>query len=140
MPSQIPIHKPFPSVSKQKPWSRYEIYRGQIKHLPQLKRESHTDISHGGSNPDFNSGVSLLREFALEELVQLSIEDTVGHELAALRDSSLGSSHDCESFWLIGLSKNPFGVGDSRYLEVVVGGWSSNYFFLKMMLFFEIRR
>ncbi|RDH24731.1 hypothetical protein M747DRAFT_91685 [Aspergillus niger ATCC 13496] len=59
-----------------------------------------TDVGDGGSDTDFDAGVSLLSQLALEELVQLGIEDTVGDELAALRNSSLDSSHDCVSVLL----------------------------------------
>jgi hypothetical protein len=54
-----------------------------------------TDIGDCGGHSDFNAGVAFLRQLALEEFVQLSIEDTVGDELAALGDGALCSSHDC---------------------------------------------
>lgn len=55
----------------------------------------HTDISDGGSNSDFNTRVTLLGQLTLEELVQLSIENTVGDELATLGNCSLLGRHDC---------------------------------------------
>jgi hypothetical protein len=54
-----------------------------------------TDIGDCGGHSDFNAGVAFLRQLALEEFVQLSIEDTIGDELAALGDGALCSSHDC---------------------------------------------
>ena len=36
-----------------------------------------TDVGDGGSDTDFDTGVALLSQLALEELVQLGIEDTV---------------------------------------------------------------
>ena len=44
------------------------------------------DVGNGRSNTDFDTGVTLLSEFALEELVELGVEHTVGDELSALRD------------------------------------------------------
>jgi hypothetical protein len=55
------------------------------------------DIGHSGSDTDFDARVTLLSEFALEELVQFGVENTVGDELATLGDSTLCSSHDCRS-------------------------------------------
>lgn len=40
-----------------------------------------TDIGHGGSDANFHPRVSLLRQLALEELIQFGIENTIGHEL-----------------------------------------------------------
>jgi hypothetical protein len=54
-----------------------------------------TDIGDCGGHSDFNAGVAFLRQLSLEEFVQLSIEDTVGDELAALGYGALCSSHDC---------------------------------------------
>lgn len=56
-----------------------------------------TDVGDGRGNTDFDTRVTLLSQLALEELVQLGVEDTVGDELSALRHSSLDSSHDCVS-------------------------------------------
>lgn len=42
------------------------------------------DIGRGRSDADFDTGVALLSELALEELVELGVEDTVGDELPAL--------------------------------------------------------
>lgn len=56
---------------------------------------SRTDIGDGGSNSDFDTRIAFLGEFALEELVQLGVEDTVGNELALLGDCSLCGGHDC---------------------------------------------
>ena len=55
-----------------------------------------TDISHGGRDADFDTGVSLFCQLALEELIQFGIEDTIGDELPTLRDVSCsGSGHGC---------------------------------------------
>jgi len=65
----------------------------------------HTDVGDGGSDTDFDTGVTLLSELALEELVQLGVEDTVGDELPALGDSTLDSGHFCvPGCWNWGLS------------------------------------
>lgn len=56
-------------------------------------RGCHTDIGDCGSDPDFDTRVALFSQLALEELVQLGIEDTVGDELALLRDGSWLSRH-----------------------------------------------
>lgn len=42
------------------------------------------DVGNGRSHADLDAGVTLLGELALEELVQLGIEDTVSDELSAL--------------------------------------------------------
>lgn len=42
------------------------------------------DIGDGGSNANLDARVSLLSEFTLEELVQLSIENTIGYEFTSL--------------------------------------------------------
>ena len=42
------------------------------------------DIGNGGCDADLDARVSLLSEFALEEFVQLGVEDTIGDELSAL--------------------------------------------------------
>jgi hypothetical protein len=42
------------------------------------------DVGDGRSDTDFDAGVTLLSEFALEEFVELGVEDTVGDELSAL--------------------------------------------------------
>ena len=56
-----------------------------------------TNVSDCGSNADFDTRITFLCQLALEEFVQLSIEDTVGNKLPPLRDSSslCGSCHDC---------------------------------------------
>ena len=53
------------------------------------------DIGDGGSDADLDARVSLLSQFALEELVQLGVEDTIGHELSPLR-AATGSG---QYFW-----------------------------------------
>ena len=53
----------------------------------------HTDICDCRSDSDFNTRVALLGEFSLEELVQFCVENTIGDELATLRDSALLGSH-----------------------------------------------
>jgi len=45
------------------------------------------DVGDGRSNADFDAGVSLLSKLALEELVQLGVENTVCDELPPLGDS-----------------------------------------------------
>jgi len=62
------------------------------------KAKERTDVGNGRSNTDFDTRVTLLSKLALEELVQLGVEDTVRHELSALRHSSLDSSHFDVSF------------------------------------------
>lgn len=42
------------------------------------------DVGNGGGDADFDAGVALLGQLALEELVQLGVEDTVGDELSPL--------------------------------------------------------
>ncbi len=42
------------------------------------------DVGDGWGDADLDSGVSLLGQLTLEELVQLSVEDTIGDELPAL--------------------------------------------------------
>lgn len=42
------------------------------------------DVRDGGRDADFDAGVTLLGEFALEELVQLGVENTVSDELSPL--------------------------------------------------------
>ena len=42
------------------------------------------NVGHGGGNADLDARVTLLSELALEELVELSVEDTVGDELSPL--------------------------------------------------------
>lgn len=47
-------------------------------------RSANDDIGDGGGNTHFHAGVTFLSQLALEELVELGVEDTVGDELAAL--------------------------------------------------------
>jgi hypothetical protein len=54
-----------------------------------------TDIGDCGGHSDFNARIAFLGQLALEEFVQLGIEDTVSDELAALGDGTLCSSHGC---------------------------------------------
>lgn len=42
------------------------------------------DVGNGRSNADLDAGVTFLSEFALEELVELGVENTVGDELSPL--------------------------------------------------------
>lgn len=68
-----------------------------------------TDVGDGGSNADFDARVALFSEFALEELVQFGVEDTVSNELSLLGNgSSLGGSHVCGLLW--NLSSRDSGV------------------------------
>lgn len=48
------------------------------------------DVGDGGSDADLDAGVALLSKLALEELVELGVEDTVSDEL-----SPLGAGEDC---------------------------------------------
>jgi hypothetical protein len=43
------------------------------------------DVGDGRGDTNFNARVSLLSQLTLEELVQLGVEDTIGHELSPLR-------------------------------------------------------
>ena len=43
------------------------------------------DVGDGGRDADLDAGVALLGQLALEELVQLGVEDAIGDELSALR-------------------------------------------------------
>jgi hypothetical protein len=67
--------------------------------------DEHTNICDGRSDSDFDARVALLSEFALEELVEFCVKDTVGDELAALGDGALLGSHvagvRCESWAMI---------------------------------------
>ena len=72
----------------------------------------HTDVGNGGSYSHFDARVTFLRQLTLEELVQFGIEDTIGDELAAFRDStSLNCGHDC------GVVKEVLAVVDLRFVE-----------------------
>lgn len=42
------------------------------------------DVGDGGGDADFDAGVTLLGQLALEELVQLGVENTIGDELSPL--------------------------------------------------------
>lgn len=65
--------------------------RGELANATALLAEnllgvggSDDDVGNGGGNADLDTGVALLSEFALEELVELGVEDTVGDELSSL--------------------------------------------------------
>jgi hypothetical protein len=65
--------------------------RGELANAAALLAEnllgvggSDDDIGDGGGNADLDAGVALLSELALEELVELGVEDTVGDELSPL--------------------------------------------------------
>lgn len=78
-----------------------------------------TDVGDGGSDTDFNTGVTLLSELALEELVELGVENTVGDELATLGNSSLDSGHfDVPVRWNWGLSTEEGEVEVERLVVV----------------------
>ena len=47
-------------------------------------RGADDDVGHSGGDADLDAGVALLGQLALEELVELGIEDAVGDELPAL--------------------------------------------------------
>ena len=62
------------------------------------------DVGDGRGDADLDAGVALLSQLALEELVELGVEDTVGDELSALGDvdategrGGVGCGHDCVS-------------------------------------------
>ena len=44
------------------------------------------DVGHCWCDTDFDARVALFSQLALEELIELSVEDTVSNELASLRD------------------------------------------------------
>jgi len=73
------------------------------------------DVGDCGCNSDLNTRVSLLSQLALEELVQLSEEDTIGHELASLGDRSTrnGRGHIDDCMCRLNLREE---------VQVVVGG------------------
>jgi hypothetical protein len=48
------------------------------------------DVGDSWGNSNFDSRVSLLSQLTLEELVQFRVENTIGDELSALRDSGTG--------------------------------------------------
>jgi len=56
------------------------------------------DVGDGWGDADFDSGVSLFSKLALEELVQLGVENTVSDELPPLGDSGTWDvgSHGCD--------------------------------------------
>jgi len=55
------------------------------------------DLSAGGGDADLDTGVTLSSELALEELVQLGVENTIGDELSLLADLSRGHVEIMES-------------------------------------------
>jgi len=65
--------------------------RGELANAAALLTEnllgvggSDDDVGNGGSDADLDAGVTLLSELALEELVELGVEDTVSDELSPL--------------------------------------------------------
>jgi hypothetical protein len=65
--------------------------RGELANAAALLTEnllgvggSDDDVGNGGGDADLDAGVTLLSELALEELVELGVEDTVGDELSPL--------------------------------------------------------
>lgn len=50
------------------------------------------DVGNGGGDADLDAGVTLLSELALEELVELGVEDTVSDELSPLGAVEIKSS------------------------------------------------
>ncbi len=65
-----------------------------------LQWRRHTDIGNGRRNANFDAGVTLLGQLALEEFVQFGVEDSIGDELPSLGDRrSLGCGcHDCDCY------------------------------------------
>jgi hypothetical protein len=65
--------------------------RGQLADAASLLSENFLgvgcaddDVGDGRGDADFDSGVSFLSQFALEELVQFGVENTIGDELSPL--------------------------------------------------------
>lgn len=56
-------------------------------------RSADDDVGDGGGDANLDARVALLSELALEELVELGVEDTVGDELSSLGDLSTWVSH-----------------------------------------------
>jgi hypothetical protein len=54
------------------------------------------DVGDSGGDADLDAGVALLGQLALEELVQLGVEDTVSNELSPLGDCGLSGGHFVE--------------------------------------------
>lgn len=83
-----------------------------LRHISQRKdsRGERTNVGDSGSDTDFDTRVTLLSQLALEELVQLGVEDTVGDELPALRNSSLDSGHF--AFLVVGIGVVDGGEGE----------------------------
>jgi hypothetical protein len=74
--------------------------RGELTNAAALLAEnllgvggSDDDVGNGGGNADLDAGVTLLSELALEELVELGVEDTVSDELSPLGNLRSGVSH-----------------------------------------------
>jgi hypothetical protein len=74
--------------------------RGELANAAALLAEnllgvggSDDDVGNGGGDADLDAGVTLLSELALEELVELGVEDTVSDELSPLGDLRSGVSH-----------------------------------------------
>jgi hypothetical protein len=74
--------------------------RGELANAAALLTEnllgvggSDDDVGNGGGDADLDAGVTLLSELALEELVELGVEDTVSDELSPLGDLRSGVSH-----------------------------------------------
>jgi len=61
------------------------------------------NVGDGRGDADLDTGVTLLSKLALEELVELGVEDTVGDELSSLGDSTclLNGGHVCDLCELI---------------------------------------
>ncbi len=83
------------------------------------KPAERTDIGNGRSDADFDARVSLFGQLALEEFVQLSVEDTVCDELSPLRyGGSLGCSGHVERIvYEVGLRKRSSTIEESRWWE-----------------------
>jgi hypothetical protein len=72
--------------------------RGELANAAALLAEnllgvggSDDDVGNGGGDADLDAGVTLLSELALEELVELGVEDTVSDELSPLGAVDRGS-------------------------------------------------
>lgn len=73
--SNVPIHSP----SNWRPHNPSQIFHTTFR--GGIDEGELTDVGDGGSHANLNTGVTLLGQLALEELVELGIEDTVGDEL-----------------------------------------------------------
>ncbi len=81
--------------------------------------EERTDVGDSGSDADFNARVSLFGQLALEELIQLGVEDTIGDELSPLRYSGSlsGGGHLQKTVDVVDLRRRSSTMRVSRWWE-----------------------